>query len=232
MARSGVSMWREPSMCDWKRTPSSVILRSLLSDMTWKPPRVGEDRAVPAHEAVQAAEPRDALGAGAQHQVIGVGEHDVGAGGAHLLGVERLDGRRRADRHERGRADDPARRRDLAQARGAALRDQPVAEPGQRVLHSDPSGSNERLHLSRGEVATRRSRCAGEGLRPHSAPPHPAVALARPADLSPGRGESSTLRGRKQQAGVAVGIEAIAAAERVRIGRLHHVEPARRPRPA
>ena len=42
---------------------------------------VGEDRPVPAHEAVQAAEPGDALGARPQHQMIGVGEDDVGAGG-------------------------------------------------------------------------------------------------------------------------------------------------------
>ena len=32
------------------------------------------------HEAVQAAELGDALGAGPQHQMIGVGEDDVGAG--------------------------------------------------------------------------------------------------------------------------------------------------------
>ena len=110
-ARSGVSMWRLPSMCDWKRTPSSLISRILDSDMTWKPPRVGEDRPVPAHEGVQAAEAGDALGAGAQHQVIGVGEDDVGAGRLHLVEVERLDGGGGADRHEGRRADEPVRRR-------------------------------------------------------------------------------------------------------------------------
>ena len=41
---------------------------------------VGEDRPLPAHEAVQAAEPRHPLGAGPQHQVVGVAEDDVGAG--------------------------------------------------------------------------------------------------------------------------------------------------------
>ena len=50
---------------------------------------VGEDRTVPAHEAVQAAEPGDALGTGAQHQVVGVGEHDVDAGGPQLVGGRR-----------------------------------------------------------------------------------------------------------------------------------------------
>ena len=38
MERSGVSTWVEPSMCDWKVTPVSSILRSCASDMTWKPP--------------------------------------------------------------------------------------------------------------------------------------------------------------------------------------------------
>jgi hypothetical protein len=43
---------------------------------------IGEDRSRPVHEPVQAAQPRDPLGAGAQHQVIGVAEDDLGAGGA------------------------------------------------------------------------------------------------------------------------------------------------------
>ena len=74
---------------------------------------IGQDRAVPAHELMQATEPRDALRAGPQHQVIGIAEQDVGAGFLHLLGIERLHRRHRADRHERGRADDAARRHDL-----------------------------------------------------------------------------------------------------------------------
>ena len=41
---------------------------------------IGQDRAGPAHEFVQAAEPRHPFGAGPQHQVIGVAEDDVGAG--------------------------------------------------------------------------------------------------------------------------------------------------------
>ena len=36
--RSGVSTWVEPSICDWKVTPVSSILRKAASDMTWKPP--------------------------------------------------------------------------------------------------------------------------------------------------------------------------------------------------
>jgi hypothetical protein len=66
---------------------------------------VGQDRPLPAHEAVQPAEPRHPLGAGAEHQVIGVAKDDVGAGRAHALGLDRLDGGGGADRHEGGRAD-------------------------------------------------------------------------------------------------------------------------------
>ena len=79
MERSGVSMWREPSRCDWKRAPSSVISRIFDRLMTWKPPesvRIGPSQRM---NAVQPAEPRDALGARPQHQVIGVGQDDVGS---------------------------------------------------------------------------------------------------------------------------------------------------------
>ena len=78
--------------------------------------RIGEDRAIPAHEAMQPAEPRDALGAGAQHQMIGVAEDDVGAAGTHIGRLHRLDRRRRADRHEGRGADIAARRMDDAGA--------------------------------------------------------------------------------------------------------------------
>ena len=80
---------------------------------------VGEDRERPVHEAVQPAEARDALRAGPQHQVVGVAEHHVGAERLHLIRVHGLDGRRRADRHEGGRADDAARHPDFAGARRA-----------------------------------------------------------------------------------------------------------------
>ena len=83
--------------------------------------RVGEDRPFPAHEGVQAAEPRHALRAGAQHQVVGVGEDDVGARLFHLVEVERLDRAGSADRHEGRRAHDAARRRQRAEARRAVL---------------------------------------------------------------------------------------------------------------
>ena len=113
-----------------------------------EPARVGEDRPVPAHEPVQPAEAGDALRARAQHQVIGVGENDVGAGGLHLLGIEGLHGRDRADRHECRRAHDPARRRNLARARVAVRREDAEAED---LSHRNPCrGSAHRAPARRG----------------------------------------------------------------------------------
>ena len=52
---------------------------------------VGEDRPVPAHEPVQAAELRDQVLAGTQMQVVRVAEQDRGAERAELVGVDALD---------------------------------------------------------------------------------------------------------------------------------------------
>ena len=48
--------------------------------------RVGQDRAVPVHEPMQAAEPRDPLVPGPQVQVVGVGQDDRGADVAEVVG--------------------------------------------------------------------------------------------------------------------------------------------------
>ncbi len=94
--------------------------------------RVGEDRAAPAHEGVQAAEARDALGAGPQHQVVGVAEHDVRPGRrAPASGpIHRLHRAGGADRHEGGRANDAAGCCDLAETRRPVLGDEAVGEGG------------------------------------------------------------------------------------------------------
>ena len=80
--------------------------------------RIGEDRARPGHEAVQAAELADQLMAGPQKQVIGVGEDDFGV---QLVGQialhDALDGGLRADWHEHGGFDDAVRGVDEAGAR-------------------------------------------------------------------------------------------------------------------
>jgi hypothetical protein len=82
---------------------------------------VGEDRAGPIHHAVQPAEPRDALGAGAEHQVIGVAEDQPRTGRADGVRRHRLDGPSGADRHERGGRHLAMRGMQHARAGGAVL---------------------------------------------------------------------------------------------------------------
>ncbi len=95
---------------------------------------VGEDRPVPAHERVQPAHLADDLVAGAQVQVVRVAEDHLRAQGAEIVGVERLDRRQRAHRHERGRVDAPVRCGEDAGARGAVLVFDGEAEAGQGNL--------------------------------------------------------------------------------------------------
>jgi hypothetical protein len=80
---------------------------------------IGEHRAVPAGEGLQAAKCGDALGSGPQHQVIGIAEHDVGAGIAHLAPVHALHRAGRADRHEGRRPHQAMRRGEASAARRA-----------------------------------------------------------------------------------------------------------------
>ena len=83
---------------------------------------VGQDRAVPPHEAVQPAGLGDQFVSGAEVQVVGVAEQDRGPRRAHLVRVERLDGRLRPDWHERGRRDLAMGGPEHAGARGAVGR--------------------------------------------------------------------------------------------------------------
>ena len=64
---------------------------------------VGEERAVPAHEPVEAAHVADGRGPGPKHEVVGVAEQDVAARGGEVVGGERFHRARRAHRQERGR---------------------------------------------------------------------------------------------------------------------------------
>ena len=78
---------------------------------------VGEHRPIPAHEAVEAAQPPDGVRAGAQEQVVGVGEHDAGADGAEVGRVQGLDRALGRDRHERRRGQFAVRRAERPGAR-------------------------------------------------------------------------------------------------------------------
>ncbi len=63
---------------------------------------IGEDWAGPGHELVQVAELGDDVLAGAEHEVIGVGEDDLRAGGGDMIRKNAFDGALRADGHEGG----------------------------------------------------------------------------------------------------------------------------------
>ncbi len=63
-------------------------------------PAVGEDRAVPVHEAMEPAEIAHQPLAGAQVQVVGVGEDGLRAEVADLVGGDGFDGAVRADREK------------------------------------------------------------------------------------------------------------------------------------
>src|SRR5271157_5064403 len=63
------------------RPEGDTILVELASRSEGKyliPPRVGEDRALPAHETVKAAQGFDRLDAWAKEEMIRVGEHHLG----------------------------------------------------------------------------------------------------------------------------------------------------------
>ena len=79
------------------------------------------------------AERGNPLGAGAQHQVVGVGEYDLCPGCAHGFGRKTFHRRLRAHRHEKRRCDQPVRGRDLAAA-GIAVRCQ-QAEGKKCIVH-------------------------------------------------------------------------------------------------
>src|SRR5581483_10471225 len=70
---------------------------------------VSEDRPGPADERVQATAAGDQIGAGTEHQVIGVAEDDLRADLFEVSAAHRLDGALRPDRHEGRRRHDAVR---------------------------------------------------------------------------------------------------------------------------
>src|SRR5205814_1334700 len=100
-----------------------------------EPARVGQDRIGPVHKAVQSAKRRDALGAGPQHQVIGVAENEPRAGRGDPFRGHRLDGRGSADRHEHRGLDEPMRGREAPQPRCAVPRDNFEPDTGHHLSY-------------------------------------------------------------------------------------------------
>ena len=105
-ASSGVNRWTRPVEMAAERDAVLVHDPQVAQRDDLEAARVGQDRAVPVHEPMQPAEPRDPVVAGPQVQVVRVGEDDRGARVADVVGRQRLDRRVRPDRHELGRLDD------------------------------------------------------------------------------------------------------------------------------
>ena len=78
---------------------------------------VGQDRAIPFDEIVQASKLRHLFGTGAEHEMIGVSEDDVSAGVLHLIEIEALHRADRAHGHEGWCADITSARVDRAKPR-------------------------------------------------------------------------------------------------------------------
>ena len=95
---------------------------------------IGQHRAVETHEARHPAEFLDKLGAGAQREMVRVGEHQPIAQLPQLLGRHRLDRRARANRHEGRRRDLAVRGDEAARARVAVAREDLEAERRRRGL--------------------------------------------------------------------------------------------------
>ena len=102
MERSGVSRYWVPSRCERNVTPFLVECAQFPQRHDLEAAGIGQDRAWPIHHAVQPAQFSHPLGAGPQHEVIGVAEHDAGSGAAHGIGRHGFDGGRGADGHEGG----------------------------------------------------------------------------------------------------------------------------------
>ena len=105
-----------------------------------EPTRIGQDRAVPSHERVQAAERGDGLLAGPEGQVIRVGQEHARAGGAELVGSQALDRRLCSDRHERRGLDRAVRGLEPAQPCGRGAIPGQGGEPHRTARHG-PTGS-------------------------------------------------------------------------------------------
>ena len=87
-----------------------------------KAARIRQYRPLPVHEFVEPSQRRDPLGCGAQHQVVGIAQQDIGAGRGNAFGHHRLYRRSGADRHEGWRADIAATGRNIPRARAPVCR--------------------------------------------------------------------------------------------------------------
>jgi hypothetical protein len=116
--------------------------------------RVGEDRTVPVHEPVEATQASDPLVPGPKGEVVRVREDDGRADLVQVIGIERLDGRVGAHRHEHGCLDIAVRRRHHTGPRaGAAVggrrRRHPVVHRARYAMAGVVVGRADRLRGGR-----------------------------------------------------------------------------------
>ena len=120
-AFSGERKCSEPSRCERNVTPSSATLRRLAQAENLKAARIGEDRARPGHESVQAAHVANQLVPGTQIEMVGIRENDLRAEVFEILlrlAFYRCGG---AHGHEGGRFDHAVRSGQAAEARAGRI---------------------------------------------------------------------------------------------------------------
>src|SRR5690625_170790 len=66
---------------------------------------IGQDGALPAHEAAEPAQSGNPLGSRSQHEMVGIAKKDLRAAGSNLLRQQALYCAERADWHEGGGVD-------------------------------------------------------------------------------------------------------------------------------
>ena len=103
---AGVNLCVSPLRCDWKVTPSSVILRRPERLKTWKPPE--SVRIAPGQDMKRCSPPSCRISSwpGPQEEMVGVAEDDAGLEFVPEVAlVEAFDRGLRADGHEDGGRD-------------------------------------------------------------------------------------------------------------------------------
>ncbi len=107
-----------------RREGDAVVVETppALEAKDLKAARIGEDRAIPRHEAMESARRLDRRDAGTQPEMIRVGKHDLRLRLAQLRRRHAFHRRRGADRHEAGRLDVAVRQAQAAASRAAVPR--------------------------------------------------------------------------------------------------------------
>ena len=155
MLSSGVSSSLSPLTGDWNATPRSLTLRVGAERPDLEAAAVGEDRARPAFEAVQAAEAGEHVEPGAQPQVEGVAEEDLRAHRLEGIRPHAFDAAVGADRHEDRRLDAAVAEQHAAAAR-QSFGGENVEREHRRIVVAGAARSITRVLRRRARAASRR----------------------------------------------------------------------------